>query len=433
MGDTSNEIQVAAPIVPAARMPNAITHILGDVADDWHAAAIWIAEVEAASKSRKNLTTATYRQHLAKLRWYCENVGRTMPSTWTLQDVHRFRRFLGDDFPADAVCARRAAAAGAKTKDGKHKETAFVRRGEPGWTPFRGKPSQPAAADVLRFVSALFNAWMKAGYRPVNPLGLTKIRKDRITERKHDISLDLYDLVLETIAREDKTNAEKRLLAARDRFVFEALRGLGLRATEMVDGRMGAFERFALPATAGHYWIFHVLPSTSKGGKERFVPVPRTVMDALTGYRVAFRLPPLPAVGEGGPLLLSPRTVQGHDAGSRSAVQGRRYFGQWGEVTTRQGLYAIVTGRLKKAITALQKELREAEAASLEGASPHWLRHTFAKANLLAGQDVREIQSALGHADLSSTVIYTAQQAIDLIQAWERKQPGMLAREISAR
>lgn len=54
-------------------------------------------------------------------------------------------------------------------------------------------------------------------------------------------------------------------------------------------------------------------------------------------------------------------------------------------MTTRQGVYAIVTGRLVQTADLLQQMGREEEAAQLRRASPHWLRHTFAKASLLAG------------------------------------------------
>ncbi|WP_194725035.1 tyrosine-type recombinase/integrase [Noviherbaspirillum malthae] len=68
-------------------------------------------------------------------------------------------------------------------------------------------------------------------------------------------------------------------------------------------------------------------------------------------------------------------------------------------------------------------------ADQLRAASPHWLRHTFGKASLLAGQNVSEVASALGHASLETTMIYTEQEALDLIAAVERARPGSLAAE----
>lgn len=51
-------------------------------------------------------TRDTYGYHLAKLRWYCESVGRVTPSRWAMQDVEAFYKFL-DDFSDDG-CVRRA-------------------------------------------------------------------------------------------------------------------------------------------------------------------------------------------------------------------------------------------------------------------------------------------------------------------------------------
>ncbi len=47
------------------------------------------------------------------------------------------------------------------------------------------------------------------------------------------------------------------------------------------------------------------------------------------------------------------------------------------------------------------------------------------------GQSMGDIAGALGHADLATTMIYTEQEARDLIDAWERARPGSVATEAS--
>lgn len=70
-------------------------------------------------------------------------------------------------------------------------------------------------------------------------------------------------------------------------------------------------------------------------------------------------------------------------------------------IGTRQGLYKIVKERLATAANALRDAGELDLAADLDRASPHWLRHTFAKAALMKGQSMREVASLLGHASVA--------------------------------
>jgi integrase/recombinase XerC len=70
-------------------------HALGAVADDWEAAAVWLRAVARKSGNSSVATINTYGYHLAKLRWYCENVLRITPSRWSMQEVEAFYAFLG--------------------------------------------------------------------------------------------------------------------------------------------------------------------------------------------------------------------------------------------------------------------------------------------------------------------------------------------------
>lgn len=386
-------------------------HALGPVADDWQAAEVVLRAVREKSRSTTGQTEATYRFHLAKLRWYCENVARVTPSRWSAQDVVRFSAFL-EDLPADALASPR------------------TKEGQVGWTPFKAPPSRSSQADIKRFVHALFNAWHRMGYIRINPMALVGTTNARKVNAQRSISLDVYELILKGIDSAPKTTFTERQKAVRDRFIFEALRGLGLRSSELVAARMSAFYQLSVPKVGTRYWIFHVTPETGKGGKERRIPVPLAVWEAFAVYRRAFGLPEQPAAGETIRLLLSTRT---NPVAMREAVirrtQDRRFFKAWREVTTRQGVYTIVKDRLAAAADDLETLGNSHSAEQLRAASPHWLRHTFGKASLLAGQNVREVASALGHGSLETTMIYTEQDALDLIAAVERSTPGTLACE----
>ncbi|QYF93045.1 site-specific integrase [Massilia sp. PAMC28688] len=98
-------------------------------------------------------------------------------------------------------------------------------------------------------------------------------------------------------------------------------------------------------------------------------------------------------------------------------------------LTSRHSLYAIVKGRIAQTADFLASVGDMARREQILAASPHWLRHTFAKAALMTGHDLRTVAGWLGHRDIGTTMIYTEQQALDLIRASEQAEPGLLARE----
>lgn len=385
-------------------------HGLGPVADDWEAAEVWLRSVARKSRSGSGETVATYRFHLAKLRWYCENVRRVTPSRWTLQDVEAFKEFL-EHLPEEAICSR--------VDNDKSKR--FVNLTELGYTPFRMQPAAGSRADIARFVHAMFKAWHNTGYIRINPMAIEGAGKRRTINAHRAVDVDLYELVLNTMDREQFDRPTARQTNLRDRFVLVALRELGLRASEIVGSVMGAFQQLSDPQTKRRYWVFQVAASVAKGGTERWVPVTRTLLKVLEDYRMAFGLSPQPAPNEKTALVLSSHTSAVLIGGKavRSA-EDRRYFGAWKELTTRQHLYAIVKSRLKDTSAVLRTDSPRL-AEELERASPHWLRHTFAKAALLQGQSMREVASLLGHASMDTTMVYTNQAALDSIRAFERQ------------
>ena len=103
--------------------------------------------------------------------------------------------------------------------------------------------------------------------------------------------------------------------------------------------------------------MFQVNASVAKGGKERWVPVTRTLLKVLKDYRVAFDLSPHAEIDEKTALLLCPQTQAVKIAGKtvRKAAD-RRFFGAWQELMTRQYLYAIVKNRLKATSDMLRKD-----------------------------------------------------------------------------
>lgn len=392
-------------------------HGLGPVEDDWDAAAVWLRSVARKSKNGSEETVKTYAFHLAKLRWYCENVRRVTPSRWNLQDVEAFKGFL-EELPFEALCARIDA--------GKGRPGRYAKQGEPGHTPFRIQPSDGSRADIERFVHAMFRAWHTSGYIRLNPMALEGAGTRRTINAHRAIDVDVHALVLATMERERCDTPAARQINLRDRFILVILRELGLRASEIVGSSMNAFEQLSDPQTKRRYWIFHVTASVAKGGKERWVPVTDTLLKMFEEYRMQFGLSPQPTLSEKGALLLSPYTRAVLIAGKpvRSA-NDRRYFGAWKELTTRQHLFALVKARLATTAAMLDTDPETKRLADdLRKASPHWLRHTFAKSALLQGQSMREVADLLGHTSMDTTMVYTKQKALDAVRAYERDNMG---------
>jgi integrase/recombinase XerD len=149
-------------------------------------------------------------------------------------------------------------------------------------------------------------------------------------------------------------------LAWRDRALLELGYGAGLRVSELC----------GLAATdllLGE----NLVRVFGKGGKERLVPIGRSVIGAVSVYLHQLR-PELDHGQSGGRVLLNAR----------------------GRPLSRVGAWGIVK--------------RAAERAALtKRVTPHTLRHSFATHLLEGGADLRAVQEMLGHADLSTTQIYT--------------------------
>jgi len=152
-------------------------------------------------------------------------------------------------------------------------------------------------------------------------------------------------------------------LEVRDWAILEFMYATGVRISELINLNMRDVdleERLVLVK--------------GKGSKERIVPFGRAAGEALALYLREIR----PALSE---------------AGSRKAG-GALFLGRRGRALTRKGAWDIVRRQVLAA--AIQKRV-----------TPHTLRHTFATHLLEGGADIAAVQEMLGHADISTTQIYT--------------------------
>ena len=154
--------------------------------------------------------------------------------------------------------------------------------------------------------------------------------------------------------------------------LLELLYGSGLRASELVSLPLNAVPRDA-----------PFLTVTGKGGAQRMVPVSTRAMQALSKWLV---------LREGGGRLLFP---------SRSEKKH----------LTRVRLFQLL------------RELARRAGIAPEKVSPHVLRHAFATHLLEGGADLRVLQTLLGHADISTTQIYTHVDAARLVELVNARHP----------
>jgi integrase/recombinase XerD len=166
-----------------------------------------------------------------------------------------------------------------------------------------------------------------------------------------------------TVAEIDRLLAAPLLddpLVFRDRAMLELAYGAGLRVSEWIS--IGLRD---LMFDDGLVRVF------GKGSKERLVPIGRRAIGALATY-----------VRE-----LRPRLEQGEG-------KGVLFLNARGEPLTRMGAWKILRKYVERA--GIEKHV-----------SPHTLRHSFATHLLEGGADLRAVQEMLGHADISTTQIYT--------------------------
>ncbi|HEY6779518.1 MAG TPA: tyrosine recombinase, partial [Thermoleophilaceae bacterium] len=170
--------------------------------------------------------------------------------------------------------------------------------------------------------------------------------------------------------------------ALRDRALLEVMYASGLRASEAIGLEVRDVDLEE-----------RVLRARGKGSKERLVPIGGAALRALEHY-----------------------LRSGRSALVKDKPEAHLFVNFRGGALTRQGLYKIVR--------------RHATSAGLDDRmSPHTLRHTFATHLLAGGCDLRSVQEMLGHADVSTTQLYTHLSSERLKDVYFRAHPRATAGE----
>ena len=172
---------------------------------------------------------------------------------------------------------------------------------------------------------------------------------------------------------------EGEAIAMRDRAMLEVFYAAALRVSEIIGVKL---EDLKLDAG---YILVH-----GKGDKERIVPLGKSAQGALTAYIAGSRM--VLAKGSNSPLL---------------------FLGRRAHKLTRQRVWQIV---------------RQASINVGRNASPHMLRHSCATHMVENGADLRTVQTILGHADISTTQVYTHLALDRLKTVYQNHHPRAKAR-----
>jgi integrase/recombinase XerD len=234
------------------------------------------------------------------------------------------------------------------------------------------RPEDISAASILEFLASLKKAGLSPRSRARTLVSLRTFHKFLLTEGLAAGNPAAQIAAPRSLASLPQTLAPEevdRLLAVpqgageleiRDRAMLELLYATGLRVSELVGLKMSDLQ-----LDAGYLTAF------GKRSKQRIVPMGETAREALTFY-----------LREGRQLLL------------KDSECSHVFLNRAGKGLTRQGFWKIIKKR------ALASGIRK-------NITPHTLRHSFATHLLENGADLRSVQTMLGHADISTTQIYT--------------------------
>jgi integrase/recombinase XerD len=152
----------------------------------------------------------------------------------------------------------------------------------------------------------------------------------------------------------------KKVQQVRDQAILEIFYGSGLRVSELADLKTGSID-----------YDVGFVRAVGKGSKERIIPLGMKAREALQKYLLRAR-----------PKLL------------KDQANDILFLSRLGKKISRQSLWAVIKFYARKA--NIKKTIK-----------PHTFRHTFATHLLEHGADLRSVQEMLGHADISTTQIYT--------------------------
>ncbi len=332
--------------------------------------------VEAWIKARagSEKTATVYNREAVRLRlWLQYEAGGKTFAQMQVEDCMAYMAFL-QNVPKDWVSRKRAAP------------------GQPGWAPFRGQLSHGSHRQAITIVASLFTWLAAAGYLAGNPWVIVN-KKTGDDKNRNLLDTKAFSEVAMTEILNFIDEQPPSPSRARIRFILRFVEAVGLRSAELLSACLGDFR------LEPEGWVMKV---DGKGAKQRVAVVPTQAMDALQEYLAERGLGGIQTADPKESLLatLKPsedgqiQAVEKEDPADKNEKKNLHAVGY-------QALYEHVRGWLRRAIAA--SALPFNERSKLEGASTHWLRHTFGTRAIAREVPIDVVQQQMGHASIQTT------------------------------
>ena len=213
--------------------------------------------------------------------------------------------------------------------------------------------SGSSSARYFSSLKGFFLYLLKNKYILKNPI--EKITAPKIAKRLPGVlDVNEIDKILSAPEVNDK-------LGLRDKAILELFYACGTRVSELIDLKVNDL-----------FFDDEIIRVFGKGSKERLIPIGSSAINWVGEY-----------LKKGRPLLMK-----------KSKSENNLFLNSRGSKLSRMGVWKIIDRYVKEA--GIEKEVH-----------PHTFRHSFATHLLEGGADLRAVQEMLGHADISTTQIYT--------------------------
>ncbi len=321
------------------------------------------------------LTYQTYLKELERLVLWCTHVQKLSISDLSFDDLMEYQSFLANPIPKAMWCGNKRAKC--------HKDGSFNSM----WRPFASSLSPISIKKTMSILDSFFNYLVQTQYLKGNPLSVSKRRKKKVSTQGMERWLEKSEIniVLETLDEQLELSTQDFIII-RAKYIILTLFYTGLRLAELTNHTMGDFTLLE------DAWYLKVI---GKGEKPRKIVVVDEYLDALIAFRKTIGcVTLLPAFEEKMPLIPSQDKI--------TPIHRRRIdqILKWSFELGAQKLENLANTQHDDSHKLLHR------ASKLRKASAHWLRHSYGTYLVKSGCPIEKVKTLMGHADISTTMIY---------------------------